>query len=272
MAAAVAAMAGAALAVSGSAGAVGEEADISIAQLAPGPYTVGSSGIITVVVTNNGPGTITEAIVPGGAPTGATLNSVSPSQGACAKGRNTVYTCNFGAIAPGSSARASVSVTFGTPGTVTSQASLQIFGATDPDLTNNVSRQSMVVASGPVDIGLSARTSPGSPDPGTMFAYQLTVKNGDKTGAEGAYVDLTLPAEVTYVGGSSSTGELCSLADGVAHCPIGTIVGGGQATVTVNVIAPDASKVAMTASAFAGHSSSDPKPTNNSVIITTSTR
>jgi hypothetical protein len=234
---------------------------------------VGGNARIVVTVTNAGPDPIPEAIVPGGAPTGATLDSVTPSQGACAKGRNSVYTCNFGLLPAGASARATVSVTLGQAGPVTAQASLQTLGVSDPDFTNNVARLTFDVGAGPVDVQLNGSASTRSPSPGTTFDYRFQVRVSGKSPAGATTLGIDLPDAVTLVGlGSTSPLAACTTTATHTLCDFGTMPGGSNATVTVTVVAPAGVGTDLTARAAVHHGEADPKPDNDVVVLAATTR
>lgn len=233
----------------------------------------GGNVLIVVTVTNNGPDDITEAIVPGSAPTGATLNTVTPSQGACAKGRNSVYTCNFGLVRAGASARATVSATLQQSGTLTSQASLQVLGASDPDLSNNVARISFDAAGPLVDVQMSGSTSTRSPAPGEQFDYRFQLKVSGKDAATDVVLTVDLPATAAFVSAGSNNTPVDCLPDGlVLRCTLGTMAGGANATVVVTVQAPLTVGTVMNATGRVTHAGGDLKPADDSLTLSAFTK
>lgn len=228
----------------------------------------GGNVLIVVTVTNNGPDDIPEAIVPGSAPTGASLNTVTPSQGACAKGRNSVYTCNFGLVRAGASARATVSATLQQSGTLTSQASLQTLGVGDPDFSNNVARLTFEAAGPQVDVQLSGSASTRSPAPGEQFDYRFQLKVSGKDAATGVVLTVDLPDTAAFVGAGSSNAPVDCVPDGlVLRCALGTMAGGANATVVVTVRAPLAVGTVMNATGRVTHAGGDSKPDNDVLAL-----
>lgn len=266
---AVVAVVGAASAAAvGAAHAVGETADLSITQAVVGTPRVGTASLLVVTIVNDGPDAVLEAIVPGGVPVGATLNAVTPSQGACAKGRNSVYTCNTGPLAAGASARLTVSFTPSSTAPATAQASVSGSGATDPDPGDNVSRLVVQAAPGPVDVQLSGSASTNGPDAGTAFDYRFQARVSGKEAAPAVVLDVALPASVTPV--AAPVG--CALDGTLLHCELGALPGGGQASVVVTVVAPPVPGEVLTAVGTVSSGAPDPKPANNVVVLDPTTR
>lgn len=252
----------------GAAHAVGETADLSVTQAVIGTPRVGTASLLAVTIVNDGPDAVTEAIVPGGVPVGSTLNAVTPSQGLCAKGRNSVYTCNTGVLAAGASARLTVSFTPTSISPATAQASVSGSGATDPDPSDNVSRLVVEAAPGPVDVQLGGSTSTNGPDAGTAFDYRFGVKVSGKDAAPDVVVDVALPASVTPVAFPGS----CTLTGTLLHCELGMLPGGGQAAVVVSVVAPTTVDEVLTATGTVSSGAPDPKPANTTDVLDPTTR
>jgi uncharacterized repeat protein (TIGR01451 family) len=110
-------------------------ANLAITKTAsPNPAISLASLTYRIVVTNNGPSPATNVIVTDLLPSGPVFGSAIPSQGSC-NGTNNV-TCNLSAIANGSAAIVSITVTPQTIGQLTNTAS--VAGAeSDPDLNDN---------------------------------------------------------------------------------------------------------------------------------------
>lgn len=89
-----------------------------------------------------------------------------------------------------------------------------------------------------VDVKVSASTIPGILIPGTTaFAYKITAQNLGIEPALNVTLLNTLPASTTYVSAAPSAGS-CSHSTNVVNCNLGTLAGGGFATVIINVSLP----------------------------------
>lgn len=93
--------------------------------------------------------------------------------------------------------------------------------------------------------------------PGAMFDYTIVVSNAGPDAAEFVGVSDTLPSGVTF--DSASAG--CSYSAPDADCALGTIAGGGSATVTITVLAVDSGAIANSASVAS--ETGDPSEANN---------
>jgi uncharacterized repeat protein (TIGR01451 family) len=134
--------------------AVVASADIAIAVSAsPNPAGVGGSLTFTMTVTNNGPSPATGVLVVGGFTTGATIVSITPSQGAPCTG-TAQFNCNLGALASGARAVVIAVVTPTAPGTFSITDSVAA-NEPDPVTTNNSTTVSVNVVTAPV-VTLSA--------------------------------------------------------------------------------------------------------------------
>lgn len=270
----VALAAGVAAILAATGGAAGEPADLVVTQTVSGTPVEGGTGSIQIRIANTGLGDATEVIAFGGVPIGSTLNAITPSQGACAKGRNSVFTCNFGVIPAGATVTASMSVGWGPAGTATGQVQSTSSSA-DANATDNVSRLTVAIGAGPADAQLSGRASGGSPSAGSTFQFAYRVKVGGKTSA----VDTRLTSVIgnaAVLGASTSTGATCTVAGDlvggfVVDCPLGTIPGGGGVDVTVDVLAPAAGTL-VTSGANVSHTNPETNPTNDSVVVNVTTR
>ena len=123
------------------------------------------------------------------------------------------------------------------------------------------------------DLQVSGSASTGSPSPGTAFAYTFQVKNSGPDAAGSVVFSDPLPTGTVYNYATANGSILPCAAFGdlnggtTVSCNLGIIAKGGQATVVVNVNAP------QTASTFSNtgtvsSSTTDPVTTNNAVTVT----
>jgi uncharacterized repeat protein (TIGR01451 family) len=147
---------------------------------APKPVTVGQSLVYTATVSNvsgdPAHGVSLTVVLPGG----ATIGTVTPSQGACETAGATV-TCSLFAAAPASQATVSVGVVPGVPGQATATATVST-SEPDANLSNNSATDSTIVA----DVGRDFFTIPpcrvlDSRDPSGPFGGQPLLARQERT-------------------------------------------------------------------------------------------
>ena len=126
----------------------------------PNPAIVSTNLTYRIVVTNKGPSPATNTTLADTLPAGVTFISASPTQGSCSG--TTTVSCNFGSLAIGSSAIASILVTPQSTGQLSNTATANATES-DPDLTDNsvtLITQVTTQSSGPsmLDPNLSVQT------------------------------------------------------------------------------------------------------------------
>jgi uncharacterized repeat protein (TIGR01451 family) len=102
--------------------------------VSPNPAIVFTNLTYRIVVTNMGPSPATNTMMTDTLPAGITFVSASPTQGSCSG--TTTVTCNFGSLAMGSSAIASILVTPQSTVQLSNTASASA-SESDPDLSDN---------------------------------------------------------------------------------------------------------------------------------------
>ncbi len=127
----------------------------------PNPAIVNTNLTYRIVVTNKGPSPATNAVLTDTLPAGITFNSASSTQGMSCSGTTTV-TCNFGNLATGASATASILVTPQAIGQLSNTASVTA-SESDPDASDNsvtITTQVTTQSSGPamLDPNLSVQS------------------------------------------------------------------------------------------------------------------
>ena len=136
-------------------------ANLAITKTAsPNPAIVFTNLTYRIVVTNMGPSPATNTMLTDTLPAGVTFVSASPTQGSCSG--TTTVTCNFGSLAMGSSAIASILVTPQSAVELSNTASASATES-DPDLSDNsvtIVTQVTTQSSGPsmLDPNLSVHT------------------------------------------------------------------------------------------------------------------
>lgn len=244
--------------------------DLRVDQVILTAPSQGASTLVRITVTNVGtePAGIFQVI---GGVTNASLSSVGGAAAACAKGRNSVYTCGLTGLAPGLSTDIVVSARVDNTATsFSSRASTS--GAADVNFANNSSTVTAAVVSAPADVQMSGSASTRQPRAGTSFDYTYQVKVGGNVPATGVVFTATLPPEVELVGVGTSLGQLCTFATSAVSCTLGDI-GNGSVTVTITVNAPGAAGVSFATSAVAlAGDGRDANLSNNSVSLDVTTR
>jgi uncharacterized repeat protein (TIGR01451 family) len=123
------------------------------------------------------------------------------------------------------------------------------------------------------DLQVSGSASTGSPAPGAAYSYTFQVKNNGPDPASSVVFSDPLPTGTVYNYATANGSTLPCAAFGdlnggtTASCNLGTIAKGAQATVVVNVNAPQAAST-FSNTGTATSSSSDPVATNNAVTVT----
>jgi uncharacterized repeat protein (TIGR01451 family) len=113
------------------------------------------------------------------------------------------------------------------------------------------------------DLALSKTTSPDPVIAGQQATSTITVHNNGPNAAENVHVRDVLPANVTFVSATPSTGS-CTQASGTVDCALGTLANGATATVTVAVqVVASSTDATLTDVASATTDTIDPNPQDN---------
>ena len=135
----------------------------------------------------------------------------------------------------------------------------------ESNLTNNTSQwTTRVLNATDADLSIVKLDSPDATVAGTLLNYTLIVTNNGPAAATGVAVNDTLPAGVTHVSSTISTGGSCSGTTTVS-CPIGNLGVGGVATIAMTVQTPSAlptpNPIVNTATVTS--TTIDPEPSND---------
>ncbi len=106
---------------------------------------------------------------------------------------------------------------------------------------------------------------------GAFLTYTITVTNQGIGTATAVTLADTLPANVTFIGGTATQGGPLSQTGNVINVPLGTIAPGGTATVTITVVSPQTipSGNTITNTATASTTSGDSNSANNTASVVT---
>ncbi len=192
---------------------------------------LGTNVTFTIVVTNNGPDQATGVSVADALPAGLNLVSATPTAGTFSGG---VWT--LGTLASGASETLQIDarVVTGAPVTNTATASATTF---DPNPSNNSDSVGVDVAD--ADLSVSKSVDDTTPNLGATVHFTITVTNNGPDAASGVSVADALPAGLTFLAATPSTG---SYAAGV--WTVGTLANG--ATENLDVAASVTGSAAIT--------------------------
>lgn len=237
------------------------------AVISPNPVFASSNLTVTLSVTNLGPWTATDVVLTNPVPANATFVNATSSQGPTAVAGGLVYA--FLQTLP-SNAVATVTIAFTAGplgGAFTDRAGLYGYEV-DPVLANNsVASSTSVTPLSDVRIGLSTNSFTGA----NLFVssnltYRVYVTNDGPSTAASAFITNVLPAGVTFVSATSSSGS-CTQFQGIVTCNLGSLSSNETATLTV-VTRPTVVGW-LTNAAVIASSSSDPFPLNNTSVAAT---
>ena len=231
--------------------------DIQVSQSAD-DSTPAVNQIVTFLVTarNAGPANATGVTLNSNLPAGLSHVGNTPSQGTYTPGTGT---WSVGSLAAGATATLTLQMmnTVATPvvQTFTKTAS------TEQDLVTGNDAASVVLnpAAPQVDLALTKLTMQDPVASGLNFSYAIVASNLSATGGTGVVVTDTLPAGVTLVSAASTQGSCTGTTTVI--CNLGTLPGGGSATINLVVTKTVGGKVLNTAMATGAEA--DPNMANN---------
>ena len=153
-------------------------ADMAIVKTgSPNPVTQGTPLTYTLIVTNNGPASVTNVTVTDTLPLALTYLQTTTTQGSCSEAGGTV-TCLLGPMANAATATISILTIPNAPGIVTNIATVSLSpDQTDPNLSNNTSTQSETITA-PTSITLHSFSAHTGNDKNGASRVVLTWKTG----------------------------------------------------------------------------------------------
>ncbi|MEU7070441.1 DUF11 domain-containing protein [Streptomyces narbonensis] len=122
------------------------------------------------------------------------------------------------------------------------------------------------------DLATSIAASPEPVANGGTLTYTVRVHNYGPTAVENVVLSVPLPTTVRYASASPSTGHCDTPPTGTTDtvtCSFGTLARGGAATLTLAVKVRSASGGSVTAVVSSTSDTPDPRPNNNTAVITT---
>ena len=231
--------------------------DIQISQSVDDETPAVSQDVFFLVTAKNaGPAAATGVTVNSNLPAGLSFVSSTPSQGTYTPGTGI---WSVGTLASGASATLTVQMT-----NTVSTPVVQTFtktAATEEDLVAGNDAASVVLnpTAPEVDLALSKITMQEPVANGSSFSYVIVATNLSAGSATGVVVTDILPAGVSLVSSAATQGS-CSGVTTVT-CNLGTLLGGGSATINLVVTKTVGGSVANTATVSGNES--DPNPANN---------
>ncbi|CAG0973889.1 hypothetical protein BURK2_01454 [Burkholderiales bacterium] len=227
---------------------VATEANLSLTKTdAPDPVLPGALLTYSITVNNAGPSDAANALLTDVLPAGTTFASLtSPGGWSCvtpAVGAGGTVSCSNAAMAPGSAAftlAVTVSGALAGGSTLSNTATISS-DTTDPNAGNNSATATTAVAT-PATVG-ATKTVAGSFVPGGTVSYTIVLTNSgpaaqaNNPGDE--FIDV-LPATLTLVGATSSSGTVFANLPGNTVTWNGAIPVAGTVTITITATIPPA--------------------------------
>ena len=201
----------------------------------------GSPTTYTIVITNAGPSTATDAVVVDMLPAelaGASWTCAATPGATCAATTGTGSLDELVTVAPGASVTYSVTATVASAATGSFTNTVTVdapIGTTDPDPSDNTADDTDDLTP-EVDLAITKTDGATSVTPGTPTTYSIVVTNTGPSDAVGAAVVDTLPAALTDATWScaSSLGSSCPGSGSGDIDVLVDLVAGGTATFTVD--------------------------------------
>ena len=225
---------------------------------------VGGIDVFTVKVKNRplaGHGSASQVTLTYPLPAGADVLNMQ-GDGTCTL-TSGVATCTFPTMAQGDLVTEKFFVVPSVTGTMTSTFSVT---SREPDdnLSNNTATLTTTVV-GIAHVTLDSYTvNHGSPTVGEQVTYNLGVSNKGPDTATGVIVTAPLPANMSYVSSTASSG-ICANKGGLVTCNIGALTKGGNATVSITATVKSAG--AITTMARVSAETKDPNLSNRSKTV-----
>jgi len=244
--------------------AVDEEADLVVTKTDdPDPVIAGEPLTYTLTVSNSGPVTATTVLVTDALPSGVSFDGHDPSQGTY---NSVTGVWTVGEVADGGSATLALFVTVDPSrrGTLFNVAEVSADEA-DPTPGNNTYTQTTVV-SAEADLAIVKTDDPDPVVAGEPLTYTLTITNNGPSDATGVVVTDTLPAGVSFDDYTSSQGTYNSV---TGVWTVGSLAGGGSATLTLVVTVDPATRGTLSNSAEVAAEEFDPNTANNDATEST---
>jgi uncharacterized repeat protein (TIGR01451 family) len=234
--------------------------DLTIAKSHTDPFVRGTTNTYQLVVSNIGPVPTTGLVtVTDTLPAGLTPTTSSGTGWACGLAGQTMTCTRSDALAPTATYPAiaiSVTVLQTAPGALTNSAT--VGGGGEINTSNDTATDPTTVTS-LADIALTKTASSGTVTVGSNLTFTITAHNAGPSNATGVLVTDPLPAGLTLVSATPTTGTYVS---GTGVWTIGPLASGASTTLTV-VVAVTTSGAIMNTAQKTGENESDPNPGND---------
>jgi uncharacterized repeat protein (TIGR01451 family) len=198
---------------------------------------------------------------------GATINLVPAT---CARIGPELLRCASPAVPAGTTLTYATAITPNQAGPATYGASVDVFDPTTGVTTGpeNSVDDAPFVAPAPTDVQVTGSSNQGSPPLGSVFTYTFQVKNnGPFTTFGGVSFTDPLPVALSFVDVTTDTGS-CTAGPEVG-CALGDLAVGQQATIRIDVQAPNAAQSLTNAVSIAlTGPQADRNPSNDTVSVT----
>ncbi len=244
--------------------------DTSVADLsvtlkdAPDPVPMGGRLVYTATVANAGPDTANDVVLTDPLPGDTTFVSAKPGARCPIPPARTV-TCALGRIAPGSTAKVTITVVADRIGPVSNTVTVTGAG-TDPDAADRTASSSTSVTDPDADVSIAISDAP---DPIALGAgditYSIVATNHGPATATGIRIVDELPDGVTLV--SAKPGTKCAVNGVTVSCNGGSLTPGSSTRITI-VVRPTVSGTVVDT---VGVSATTPDPAPGNDRATTST-
>ncbi|RYE16789.1 MAG: DUF11 domain-containing protein [Sphingobacteriales bacterium] len=237
---------------------VGASTDMAVTIVAaPGPYYQGQPVQYTITATNNGPNTATGVSVFDNTPVGIPY---IPGSGVVSQGSISPTTgiWSVGTLLAGQSATLTLSAIPAVIGNITTKASIYQMNENDPVAANNISTTTIQVLPA-ANVEVTNAVASGPYFIGQNVVYTVTVENFGPRPATNLVVNELLPAGLTFVSASPSSG---SFDDNNGNWTIGTLNTGVSQTLTL-VATPTVSGALSLISKVTAQTEFDPVAANN---------
>jgi uncharacterized repeat protein (TIGR01451 family) len=235
-----------------------QQADLTVTKTVNNPTpNVGGTVTFTVVVHNNGPNAATGVQLTDQLPAGLSFVSAVPTQGSYNSGTG-VWT--IGTISNGGSVQLSVLATVTAPNSATNVATVTAVDQFDPNPANNSS--SATITPQQADVSVTKTVDNPTPNVGDTVTFTLTVGNAGPDVATGVQVNDLLPAGLSFVSATPSTGSYNAV---TGIWTVGSVAVGATATLLIHatVTAPGA----LTNTATVAADQFDPNLANNTSSV-----
>ncbi len=223
----------------------------------PNPQ-VGGTVSYTITLNNDGPDTARNVVVRDALPAGLTLLTGLASQGNYDRSTGL---WQAGTVLVGAPQTLTLTARVDAPTTSTNIAEVIASGQYDPNSTPNNSvagendQSSAVITPQVADLVVGKTASNGSPVPGTVFQYVLTVRNAGPDAATNVVLTDVLPAGISFTSASPTVG---SYNPATGLWTVGTLANGATQTLTLNVVYQGPGIVVNQVTATADQFDSDP--------------